>query len=126
MNLYHVNHEISKAIKLIDNGLIEDGRDVLVQTANILNRKELLAKGQGILQTILKQTYFVPSQFNWVIDRIAIELEEIGFDSSELRDSSLHSNAKYRSNVKIGYNYYLTLTWHQMPSGRFELIGYIS
>lgn len=59
------------------------------------------------------------------IDAVSSALESNGFLSGALHVIRM-CEGEYRAHVEVGEGKYVTACFHQMPSGRFELVAYVN
>jgi len=62
-------------------------------------------------------------ELGWWVDQVASILTAAGFDASEL--SGIYCGETGRHTAEIGDRRFFHMTWFKMPSGRYEMVGYI-
>jgi hypothetical protein len=77
---------------------------------------------QTRVQEVLKPIYF-PS-FH-VITQIATALAAMGYNTENVANYSF-TTEQGRHNFPLGSGFYLSIQWYKMPSGNWEITGYIS
>jgi len=59
------------------------------------------------------------------LDKIEEILDRRGFDSSGLGSRPYHT-PEGRDKIQVGHKTWLVLTWYKMPSGKYEVVMYLS
>jgi len=80
-------------------------------------RKACIRVNDRLYQLGLLYQHFIPIQS---IDAI---LSEAGFNETE---PAIYCGADGASHEHVGHNKYLSLTWHKMESGRYEIVAYLN